>query len=43
MEDVSHVTPVKGLARIVRVHDVPPFVVLQISMLIWPGCFWVPG
>ena len=40
VEDVSQVTPVKGLARIVRVHDVPPFVVFQISMLTWPSCFW---
>ncbi len=43
MDDVSHVTPLNGVARIVRVHDVPPFVVRQISMSIAPDCCWLPG
>ena len=43
VDDVSHVTPLNGVARIVRVHDVPPFVVRQISMSIAPVCCWLPG
>jgi hypothetical protein len=30
VDEVSHVMPVNGVARIVRAHDVPPVVVRQI-------------
>ena len=44
VEEVSKLTPVNTCASTVRVHDVPPFVVRQVSMLIGPDACWLlPG
>src|SRR6187397_3093498 len=44
VEEVSKLTPVKTWVNTVRAHDVPPFVVRQVSMLIGPDACWeLPG
>ena len=44
VDDVSKFTPVNTWPSTVRVHDEPPFVVRQVSMLIDPlACWLLPG